>query len=121
MYRLKLPQCALLDREFHVSQLKPFNGDPPTELPLLPPQRVLASRTSFGVRKLLVKWPGCPYSAATWEDLTKFQANYPQFKIQDKLLRDDVMFGLVYRRRSLTRLAKYGRVYVRRARPAVSN
>ncbi|XP_051212333.1 DNA glycosylase/AP lyase ROS1-like [Lolium perenne] len=102
MYRLKLPQCALLDREFHVSQLKPFNGDPPTELPLLPPQWVLASRTSLG------------------EELTKFQANYPQFKIQVKLLRDDVMFGLVYRRRSLTRLAKYGRVYVRRARPAVS-
>ena len=96
IYRLTLPPCPLRDTDFHVTQLKPFNGDPPAELPLLPPQQVLASKLIRGVRKLLVQWPGCPYSEATWEDLREFQSKYPQFKIQDEL---NGKYGLVYRSR----------------------
>jgi hypothetical protein len=110
-YRLKLPDDAKLHDVFHVGLLKPFNGEPPTETPSLPPVRhghaciepeiVLRGRLVRGRRELLIQWKGLPAAKATWTDRAEFQRLYPSFQLVDELLAEegrDVMVGLRYQR-----------------------
>jgi hypothetical protein len=96
-----------------VGLLKKFVGSPPAAPPQLPPIHhgaiipqpscVLRLRLSDGgVRQALVQWEGFPPSSASWEDLEQFKTRYPQFQLEDELLRkggSDVMWGKTYSRR----------------------
>ena len=111
-YRLALPPGARLHDVFHVGLLKKFIGQAPTAPPALPiihngamvpaPAKALKVRLCRGVRQVLVQWQAQPASAASWEDLDTFQARYPDFQLEDKLLVEegsDVMWGKTYQRR----------------------
>jgi transposase InsO family protein len=110
-FRLDLPQGARLHNVFHVGLLKKFVGTPPAAPPQLPPVHhgaivpqpscVLRLRFEGGTRQALVQWEGLPPSAASWEDLDKFQMRCPQFQLEDELLLkggSDVMWGKKYGR-----------------------
>jgi hypothetical protein len=107
-YRLELPPHACL----HVGLLKKFVGTPPASPPALSPthngasqpvpERATHTRLARGIRQVLVHWQGEPAASATWEDLDSFQARYPTFQLEDKLLVEggrDVMWGCHYSRR----------------------
>nr|CAB3446695.1 unnamed protein product [Digitaria exilis] len=112
-FRLALPQGTRLHNAFHVGLLKKFVGSPPSAPPLLPPThngavvsvplKALKTRLCRGVRQVLIQWADQPPSTASWEDLPAFQAAYPSFQLQDKLLLEggsDVMWGKHYTRRA---------------------
>jgi len=116
-YRLRLPDKARIHNVFHVGLLKKLVGDPPAEVPVpLPPilhgrviptpSKVLRARLNRGLWELLVLWEGRAASDATWEPLSTFATDYPDFHLEDELfLREggnvmDSFVGRVYRRRS---------------------
>lgn len=114
--RLALPPQARIHDVFHISVLKKFVGVPPAALPELPPihhgvvtpepARVERAHLARGVRQLLVHWRGEPAESATWEDLDAFREQYPQFQLEDELIREegrDVMWGTAYTRRRRAR------------------
>ncbi|XP_071722064.1 uncharacterized protein [Rutidosis leptorrhynchoides] len=95
-YKLALPSHAKLHNIFHISQLKPFIGDPPIEVPSLPllrdggvllsPRVVLRSRLNrTGQVEILVAWKDLSDVKATWELLTDFRESYPSFQPEDML------------------------------------
>jgi transposase InsO family protein len=94
-YRLQLPTGARIHDVFHVGVLKPFQGEPPVDTPLLPPtqhgrllsspERVLRAERRQGVWHVLVCWAGLPEAAATWEPLPAFRAAHPSFQLEDEL------------------------------------
>jgi hypothetical protein len=43
------------------------------------------ARLARGVQQVLVQWRGEPATSATWEDLDKFCATYPDFQLEDEL------------------------------------
>ena len=112
-YRLRLPEGTRIHDVFHVGVLKPFRGPPPSTTPALPPlhqgrrqfqpDQVLRAQLRRGVWHVLVKWAGLTQADASWEPLEDFRAEFPTFQLEDKLFAEggsDVMFGIVYRRRS---------------------
>jgi hypothetical protein len=109
--RLELPPQARIHDVFHVGTLKKFVGAPPSAPPPLPdihhgaivpePARVERARLARGVQQVLVQWRGEPDTSATWEDLDKFRATYPDFQLEDELDLEggrDVMWGRTYTR-----------------------
>ncbi|XP_019248736.1 PREDICTED: uncharacterized protein LOC109228004 [Nicotiana attenuata] len=100
---------------FHVSLLKAFKGAAPTVPPSLPPLAdgrvvpmpcsVLRACLNRGTWELLVHWCGFDLSDATWEDAEHFRNAYPDFKLEDKLFKEeggnvtDSFVGKVYARR----------------------
>jgi hypothetical protein len=83
---------------FHVVLLKHFHGTIPKEVPLLPTiEHNRAVPTSTKVDKVhlrrdkwevLVTWQGLPPNEATWEDMEKFKEQFPEFQLEDELLRE---------------------------------
>ena len=115
-YRLQLPEKAKIHNVFHVGLLKKFVGEPPAVVPVpLPPilhgrvipmpLKVLRARLNHGVWELLIQWEGRAASDATWELLSSFVADYPDFHLEDELFLGeggnvtDSFVGRVYRRR----------------------
>ncbi|KAI5438609.1 hypothetical protein KIW84_024371, partial [Lathyrus oleraceus] len=99
-YKLLLPPTAKIHPVFHVSALKPCKGEhnvhylplPLTtnELgPILMPQTIIQSRVILQqqqqIPQVLVQWEGLPRSAATWENWSEFQDNYPNLNLEDKV------------------------------------
>ncbi|XP_019158364.1 PREDICTED: uncharacterized protein LOC109155092 [Ipomoea nil] len=117
-YRVELPENCRIHNVFHVSKLKAFVGDPPSQLPTLPPitdgrlvrqpQRVLRSRLNRGSPEILVVWKGISADDATWEQLHDFKLQFPSFKLEDKLVvqegSNDAFFGKAYQRRIRNRM-----------------
>ena len=112
-YKLRLPAGARIHDVFHVGLLKPFHGEPPTQVQPLPavrhgrvlvePEEVLRSRLARGHRELLVRWKGAPATETSWVSLVEFQQLFPKFQLEDELLVQggrDVMVGLQYKRRN---------------------
>lgn len=110
-YCLHLPARARIHDVFHVSQLKPFRGTPPVDIPSLPqlhdgqviptPAAVLCACLARGVREVLVHWQGEPVENA-WLPLDEFRCSYPTFQLEDELLAKegrDVMWGIQFQRR----------------------
>ena len=95
-YRLQLPLGTRLHNVFHVGLLKPFHGEPPTQVQPLPavrhgrvlvePEEVLRSRLARGNCELLVRWKGAPASETSWVSLVEFQQLFPKFQLGDELL-----------------------------------
>ncbi|KAJ1258172.1 hypothetical protein BS78_10G054400 [Paspalum vaginatum] len=115
-YRLALPPGARVHDVFHVGLLKPYHGDPPADVPVLPPMdngrllptpaRMLRACLRRGVWDVLVHWEGTEEADATWEPLLQFRASYPGFQLEDELFLEggrDVMTGITYQRREKTR------------------
>jgi len=95
-YKLRLPAGARIHDVFHVGLLKPFHGEPPTQVQPLPavrhgrvlvePEEVLRSRLARGHRELLVRWKGAPATETSWVSLVEFQQLFPKFQLEDELL-----------------------------------
>jgi len=114
--RVALPARARLHDVFHVGLLKKWQGDPPTSPPPLPvihngatvpePERLERSRLARGVRQVLVRWKGEPFSSSPWEDWDTFRERFPTFQLKDELVQEegrDVMYGNTYSRRRRAR------------------
>jgi hypothetical protein len=110
-YRLALPAGARIHDVFHVGLLKPFHGDPPAQMPALPPvehgrvvvqpEKVLNARVARRRCELLVRWTGAPAAETKWVDL-EFVQHFPDYQLEDEPLLQggrDVMWGLAYSRR----------------------
>lgn len=93
-YRLQLPEGAKIHDVFYVSLLKKKLSPLCSPVPTLPhtdnngalvtvPQQILNSRKlqqpKGEVQQILVKWSNLPSNHATWENLSDFQAKYPNF------------------------------------------
>jgi len=118
-YRLQLPARAKIHNVFHVVFLKKHQGVPPAApipLPLVvhgrvipTPASVKRARLNRGVWELSVHWVGRDASDSTWEKLDDFREAYPEFQLEDELLRKeggsvaDAFVGITYKR---TRLKK---------------
>jgi hypothetical protein len=92
-YKLKLPDSAMIDPVFHVSQLKQAIGGkhqvvtlPDETLPddchgFHVPELILSKKmVGHGrriVQKVLVKWSSLPASLATWEDAEALRRQFP--------------------------------------------
>lgn len=114
-YRLQLPPRARLHDVFHVALLKPFHGDPPTQIVPLPiihdgrvlptPAQVLRSRITSAGWEVLVRWVDRPPIDSSWLLVSDFRQRYPHIQLEDELfLKDDgnvvdSFFGKKYSRR----------------------
>ncbi|KAG7553358.1 Integrase catalytic core [Arabidopsis thaliana x Arabidopsis arenosa] len=97
-YRLKLPVEASIHPVFHVSQLKAVLGphhQVQTELPilsdteesvLLPAAILEVQSNATGSREFLIQWSGFPEVANSWMSSKDFVQQYPNFKLEDKLI-----------------------------------
>ncbi|GJX42084.1 ty3-gypsy retrotransposon protein [Tanacetum coccineum] len=100
-YRLALPATSKIHPVFHVSILKPFVGDnsvevaglpeelhndQPLEQPLAVCDARMVLRSGVPAQQVLVQWMGGSPEEATWEWLSDFQAAYPTFNLEDKVV-----------------------------------
>ena len=115
-YRLQLPPHARIHDVFHVSLLKKFHGDPPTEIASLPellhgrvvptPESVVRARVNRGTWEVLVQWTGQTAADASWEQLEDFKRHFPSVPLADELFVGeegnvvDAFVGKKYKRRS---------------------
>ncbi|GKE14949.1 ty3-gypsy retrotransposon protein [Tanacetum coccineum] len=101
VYRLALPATSKIHLVFHVSILKPFVGDnsvevaglpeelhndQPLEQPLAVCDARMVLRSGVPAQQVLVQWMGGSPEEATWEWLSDFQAAYPTFNLEDKVV-----------------------------------
>ncbi|GJX25326.1 ty3-gypsy retrotransposon protein [Tanacetum coccineum] len=100
-YRLALPLTSKIHLVFHVSLLKLFSrtsqeivaGLPeekheghPLEQPLAICDTRLILRNGLTTRQVFVQWTGSSPEEATWEWLSEFQATYPSYHLEDKVI-----------------------------------
>ncbi|GKA36969.1 ty3-gypsy retrotransposon protein, partial [Tanacetum coccineum] len=100
-YRLALPLTSKIHLVFHVSILKLFSGTGqqivaelleedheghPLEQPLAIYDTRLVLRNEVPLRQVLVQWIGSSPEEATWEWLSEFQATYPSYHLEDKVI-----------------------------------
>uniref|UniRef100_A0A1J3HBK6 Transposon Tf2-6 polyprotein n=1 Tax=Noccaea caerulescens TaxID=107243 RepID=A0A1J3HBK6_NOCCA len=120
-YRLNLPVEAKIHPVFHVSQLKQVIGpthavsalSPSTddlEQIVVEPEIVLDSRYSDqGGLELLVQWLGYEADDATWVLANELKVQYPDFKLEDKLVDKaggiDKLAQVYYRKRKKSQMA----------------
>lgn len=99
-YELLLPPEARIHPVFHVSKLKQFFGQPPSQVPLLDeavtgtlvplqPTQILDTRklqTVKGtIRQVLVRWEGLSPAEDTWENWKELLKSYPHCNLEDKV------------------------------------
>ncbi|GJW91286.1 ty3-gypsy retrotransposon protein, partial [Tanacetum coccineum] len=99
-YRLDLPAGSRVHPIFHVSLLRPSQGDPnPSTLPLpnkfiddipvLEPEEILDRRTvhNHGItdHQVLVKWKGRDLSESTWEPADEIALRSEMSDLEDKV------------------------------------
>jgi hypothetical protein len=96
-YELDLPPTARIHPVFHISMLKLCHGNPSTQIspipapdafpPLTPePIALLDHRLAANsTHEILIQWKGGSVHEATWEDLTSFKSQYPNFNLEDKI------------------------------------
>ena len=94
-YKLQLPPRARIHDVFHVSLLKKFIGEAPTQVIPLPellngrviptPEKVLRARLNRGVWEVLIKWTGRAETDTSWEQLEDFKLRYPVMTLEDEL------------------------------------
>ncbi|OMO55084.1 reverse transcriptase [Corchorus capsularis] len=103
-YKLQLPEGSRVHPVFHISLLKAFKGEIPTEpaalptdcvagQPVLEPEMILKSRQAKLHGKFhtqyLVKWQQLPTSEATWEWAQDIATNHPNFNLEDKVVIEE--------------------------------
>ena len=93
-YQLKLPRNWLIHNAFHVSLLKPYKGDPPTEPvveeppafedqeEILQPESILRHEDKIlysgkVIKRYLVKFKNYPFEDACWMQDIKLKDNMP--------------------------------------------
>ena len=104
-YELLLPPSAKIHPVFHVSKLKPFHGNPPSQMVELDPavtgtlveqqpQTSLAFRmlqTKHGPkRQVLIQWEGTSPLEASWEDIETIEERYPHYNLGDKIVLEEL-------------------------------
>jgi hypothetical protein len=101
-YELELPPTSRIHPVFHVSLLKLCHGQPTAQVapisdpslfppPVLFPVAVRDRRlTSTGTEELLIEWKDLPPSEATWVDSLRFQTQFPNINLEDKICLDGV-------------------------------
>ncbi|KAL9419741.1 hypothetical protein AB3S75_037496 [Citrus x aurantiifolia] len=102
-YKLALPSGSKIHPVFHISLLKPFLGShtpdhhslPSTSVdsqPLYLPAAVCAIRTVLKqgtrCRQILVQWQASSPEDSTWEEFETFCKLYPDFHLEDKLMKE---------------------------------
>ncbi|XP_019183647.1 PREDICTED: uncharacterized protein LOC109178468 [Ipomoea nil] len=112
-YQLELPPDSHIHDVFHVSLLKAFVGEPPQDVPVLPPVKdgkvllqpadIIRSRLNRGVLEVLVQWEGASPEDSSWESVAHFHELFPSYKLEDKLDLQrggiDTFVGRTYQRR----------------------
>jgi len=114
-YRLQRPPPPppSIHPVFHVVFLKKFVGDLPTEVVQLPPMKngrvlpvpahVLKARLNRGQWQILVLWLVRPAANVTWEMVTDFKQQHPDFQFPSEGGSVvDAFVGRVYQRRRRT-------------------
>ncbi|MCI12394.1 retrotransposon protein, partial [Trifolium medium] len=76
-FELQLPDQSKIHPVFHVSQLKPYHGDIPSNIdlppdamnssPVVQPLAVLNWRDNDGIHQVLIQWDGLDPEDTTWE------------------------------------------------------
>ncbi|KAH9646382.1 hypothetical protein KPL70_024860 [Citrus sinensis] len=104
-YRLDLPPDSKIHPVFHISLLKPFHGQDASQVHSLPsesynnqpmsiPIAICAQRQVLvhGIpqSQILVQWQDCAPENATWEALSEFTKQYPNFHLEDKVIPQGV-------------------------------
>ncbi|GJR58993.1 ty3-gypsy retrotransposon protein [Tanacetum coccineum] len=103
-YRLPLPVTSKIHPVFHVSILKPFLGSGSeagakipgesdegfvVEQPLAVCGSRFVSRDGSLLKQVLVQWAGRWPEDATWEYLSDFQATWPAYDLEDKVISEE--------------------------------
>ncbi|KZV21694.1 hypothetical protein F511_02852 [Dorcoceras hygrometricum] len=98
-YKLKLPPTSRIHPVFHVSCLKRAMGPTVSTQPLpkgleaelsaeFVPEKLVAERqkkiNGETVKQILIHWKGRPTEEDTWEEVTSFSAQFPEFSLGDK-------------------------------------
>ena len=115
-YQLKLPRMWLIHNAFHVSHLKLYKGDPPTEPvvgeppafedqeEILQPKSILQYEDKIlhngkVVKRYLVKFKNYPFKDACWMHKIQLRDNVPQVHDYNRTCqekRNTFLFSLVY-------------------------
>ena len=98
-YKLELPPRSRIHSVFHVVFLKKYEGAPPAEIVQLPainhgrvlpaPTKAIRARLNRGNWEVLIQWIGRPAGDATWEMVTEFTQEHPEFQLEDELFRKE--------------------------------
>ncbi|KAL0435374.1 UNVERIFIED_CONTAM: hypothetical protein Sradi_0245300 [Sesamum radiatum] len=122
-YELELSPAARVHPVFHVSRLRPFHGDPQTQICPLPDLPVSVSSAEElervpppGEHELLIQWKGASEMEATWESISSFIEHFPTSSLVDKAFIDVV--GIVASNGSVSPTMENGRPKRRNELPA---
>ncbi|KAF7812850.1 Ty3/gypsy retrotransposon protein [Senna tora] len=98
-YRLALPSSSKVHPVFHVSLLKEFKGEVPSQLAEIPihmepfissPKAIVDFRHvkdgDGSNLQALVEWEGVPREEATWEDWASLLKVFPHLNLEDKVI-----------------------------------